>query len=237
MTFDMKFCMDKFIAYFRVSTARQGRSGLGLEAQENAVNAFIASRPGARLVAPPFTEIESGKRNDRPELLKAIHRAKMTGSALLVAKLDRLSRNVAFLMTLRDSGVAFVCADQPEANNLTIGILALVAQNEREAISARTKAALACARARGVRLGSRTGGAHLQGHGYHKAAIVSIKASADARANDLADVLADLVSEGITSANAQAKALNERGIITARGGKWTARAVLNVRIRIKWAKP
>lgn len=229
--------MSTFIAYFRVSTARQGRSGLGLEAQEAAVNAFLASRPDARLIAPPFTEVESGKRNDRPELLKALHRAKMTGSTLLVAKLDRLSRNAAFLITLRDSGVSFVCADQPEANNLTIGILALVAQNEREAISARTKAALACAKARGVRLGSRTGGAHLHGHGYHNAALAALKAGADARAKDLADIFTDLASEGITSANAQAAALNDRGIITPRGGKWTARSVLNAKARIVWAKP
>jgi DNA invertase Pin-like site-specific DNA recombinase len=158
----------------------------------------------------------------------------VTGSTLLVAKLDRLSRNAAFLMTLRDAGVPFVCADQPEANNLTIGILALVAQNEREAISARTKAALACARARGVQLGSRTGGAHLRGHDYHKVAHAALKAGADARAKDLAEVLADLEAEGITSANAQAIALNERGIITPRGGRWTARSVLNVKLRIVW---
>jgi DNA invertase Pin-like site-specific DNA recombinase len=237
MTNDMIFCMSNFIAYLRVSTERQGRSGLGLEAQKAAVDAFIASKSGAKLIAPPFVEIESGKKNDRPELIKALLRAKVTGSCLLVAKLDRLSRNAAFLMTLRDSGVPFVAADQPEANNLTIGILALVAQNEREAISSRTKAALACAKARGVKLGSRTGGKHLQGMGYHKAAVASLKASADARARDLKEVLADLVHEGITSANAQAHALNARGIITPRGGRWTARSVLNVKARSVWAKP
>jgi DNA invertase Pin-like site-specific DNA recombinase len=237
MTFVMLLCMSNFIAYFRVSTVRQGRSGLGLEAQQHAVDQFIAARPGARLVAPPFTEVESGKLNDRPELLKALLRAKVTGSCLLVAKLDRLSRNAAFLITLRDSGVAFVCADQPEANNLTIGILALVAQNERESISQRTKDALAAAKARGVRLGSRTGGAHLHGHGYHVAAHAALRAQADARALDLADVFLDLVNEGITSANAQAIALNERGIITPRGGKWSARSVLNAKARIVWSKP
>lgn len=151
MTFDMMVCMVTFVCYYRVSTAQQGRSGLGLDAQEACVNAFIAARSNARLVAPPFTEIESGKKNGRPQLLKALLRAKVTGSTLLVAKIDRLSRNAAFLMTLRDSGVSFVACDQPEANSLTIGILALVAQNEREAISSRTKAALAMAKARGVR--------------------------------------------------------------------------------------
>jgi DNA invertase Pin-like site-specific DNA recombinase len=232
MTFVMLMYMSTYIAYFRVSTSQQGRSGLGLEAQEACVNTFIASRPDAKLVAPPFTEIESGKRNDRPQLRAALLRAKVTGSTLLVARLDRLSRNAAFLITLRDSGVPFVACDQPEANNLTIGILALVAQSERESTSQRTKDALAAAKGRGVRLGSRTGGAHLRGHGYHKAAHAAVKANANARANDLADVFRDLVNEGITSANAQAAALNERGIVTARGGKWTARSVINAKVRI-----
>jgi DNA invertase Pin-like site-specific DNA recombinase len=232
MTLDITICMNAFIAYYRVSTASQGRSGLGLEAQEACVNAFIAARPGARLVAPPFTEIESGRVNNRPQLLKALLRAKVTGSTLIVARIDRLSRNAAILMTLKDSGVSFVACDLPEANNLTIGIMALVAQQEREAISSRTKAALAAAKARGVRLGSRSGGKHLQGRGYYKAGIEAQKTAADMRAKDLSEVFADLASEGITSANAQAKALNERGIITARGGKWTARSVLNVKARI-----
>lgn len=223
--------MSNFVAYYRVSTERQGRSGLSLEAQQHAVEAFIASRIDAKLIAPPFVEVESGKRNDRPELLKALHRAKVTGSTLLIAKLDRLSRNACFLMGLRDAGVAFVAVDMPEANAMTVGIMALVAQHEREAISTRTKAALQAAKARGTVLGSRTHGQHLQGHGYHKAGVASLKASADARAKDLAEVLTDLESEGIVSANAQAIALNERGIITARGGKWTARSVLNVRAR------
>jgi DNA invertase Pin-like site-specific DNA recombinase len=225
--------MCNFVAYYRVSTERQGRSGLGLEAQEAAVDAFVASRPDAKLIAPPFKEIESGKKNDRPQLAKALHRAKVTGSTLLIAKLDRLSRNAAFLMNLRDAGVSFVAVDLPEANTLTIGIMALMAQHEREAISARTKAALQAAKARGVQLGSRTGGIHLRGHDYHRAGVEAQKAKANDRANDLADVLADLVSEGIVSANAQATALNDRGIITARGGKWTARSVINVMERMK----
>ena len=237
MTFVMLLCMSAYIAYYRVSTASQGRSGLGLEAQEACVNAFIASRPGAKLVAPPFTEIESGKVNNRPELAKALLRAKVTGSTLIVARLDRLSRNATFLMTLRDSGVSFVACDNPEANSLTIGILALVAQQERESTSQRTKDALAAAKARGVRLGSRTGGKHLQGHDYHLAAHAALKAQADARAHDLVSTFADLVNEGITSANAQAAALNDRGILTARGGKWTARSVINAKTRIVWAKP
>src|ERR1700733_4749995 len=237
MTFVMLLCMSAYIAYYRVSTASQGRSGLGLEAQEACVNAFIASRPGAKLVAPPFTEIESGKVNNRPELAKALLRAKVTGSTLIVARLDRLSRNATFLMTLRDSGVSFVACDNPEANSLTIGILALVAQQERESTSQRTKDALAAAKARGVRLGARTGAKSLKGHDYHFAAHAALKAQADARAHYLVSTFADLVNEGITSANAQAAALNDRGILTARGGKWTARSVINAKTRIVWAKP
>jgi DNA invertase Pin-like site-specific DNA recombinase len=150
----------KSILYYRVSTAAQGRSGLGLEAQQAAVEQFCQAR-GCDVLAQ-FTEVESGKRNDRPELAKAMHRAKVTGATLVIAKLDRLSRNAAFLLQLQESGVRFVAADMPEACNLTIGILALVAQQEREAISARTKAALAAARARGQRLGNPNGAAPLR---------------------------------------------------------------------------
>jgi DNA invertase Pin-like site-specific DNA recombinase len=136
----------------RVSTKRQGTSGLVLEAQRKAIDDLAASR-GAEAIAR-FTEIESGKLANRPELAKALHLAKVTGSTLLIAKLDRLSRNASFLLTLRDSGVRFVAADMPEAKDLTVGIMVLVAEQEREAISRRTREALAAARARGVRLGN-----------------------------------------------------------------------------------
>src|SRR5665213_1755839 len=141
----------KFVSYLRVSTAKQGRSGLGLEAQREAVRQFVAAR-GGKIIAPEFVEVETGKRNDRPDLEKALKRCRLTGATLVVAKLDRLSRNAAFLMTLRDSGVSFVAADLPEANTMTVGVMAVVAQHEREAISQRTKAALAAARARGKTL-------------------------------------------------------------------------------------
>jgi DNA invertase Pin-like site-specific DNA recombinase len=224
--------MSNFVAYYRVSTEKQGRSGLGLEAQEAAVNSFIAAKIDAKLIVPPFVEVESGKRNDRPELAKAIHRAKVTGSCLLIAKLDRLSRDAHFLLGLQKAGVAFVAADMPEANAMTVGIMALVAQNEREAISSRTKAALQAAKARGVKLGCPIGASHLKGKGYDAIARDAQRASANARANDLTAVFADLASEGIVSANAQAKELNSRGIVTARGGKWSAQSVLNVKARI-----
>ena len=139
----------RIVAYERVSTARQGRSGLGLEAQRTAIDAFVAARNATLLGR--FTEVESGRRTDRPELGKALDLAKLTGATLVIAKLDRLSRNAAFLLALRDSGVRFLACDMPEATDLTVGIMALVAEAEREAISRRTKEALAAARARGVR--------------------------------------------------------------------------------------
>ncbi len=139
------------IAYERVSTARQGASGLGLAAQRVAIDTFAHSR-GAE-VAARFTEVESGRNPDRPELAKAIRLARLTGGTLVIARLDRLSRNAAFLLTLRDSGVRFLACAMPEANDLTVGIMALVAQAERDAISRRTKEALAAAKARDVVLG------------------------------------------------------------------------------------
>ena len=142
------------MAYERVSTKRQGASGLGLEAQRKVIDDFATSK-GAEVIAR-FIEVESGRLAGRPELAKALHLAKVTGATLLIAKLDRLSRNAAFLLTLRVSGVRFVAADMPEANDLTVGIMALVAEQEREAISRRTREARAAAKARGVQLATRT---------------------------------------------------------------------------------
>jgi DNA invertase Pin-like site-specific DNA recombinase len=129
-----------YIAYYRVSTQKQGTSGLGLEAQKAAVIQFTGNCNNC--VVGTYTDIESGKNNERPELLKAIAQAKQTGAKLLIAKLDRLSRNAAFILKLKDSGVNFVCCDMPEANALTIGIMAIIAQQEREMISKRTREAL-----------------------------------------------------------------------------------------------
>ena len=140
---------ERAVAYYRTSTAQQGASGLGLAAQRMAVEGLCASR-GWELIAPPFQEIESGKRADRPELLKALDRAKLTGARLVIAKLDRLSRDAHFLLTLQKSGVEFVAADMPFADKFTVGIMAMVAQKEREAISTRTREALQAAKARGT---------------------------------------------------------------------------------------
>ena len=144
-----------FIAYVRVSTERQGRSGLGLEAQQAAIHAVL--RAGDRLLAPAYVEVESGKRTDRPEPEKALARCRATGATLLIAKLDRLSRDAHFLLGLKKAKVEFVAADMPTADPLTVGIMALVAEEEARMISARTKAALAAAKARGQKLGRLAG--------------------------------------------------------------------------------
>ena len=183
----------RIIGYERVSTARQGASGLGIEAQRQAIDGFVAQR-GAALIAR-FTEVESGRNPDRPELGKALHLAKVTGATLVIAKLDRLSRNAAFLLTLRDSGVRFAAVDLPEANDLTVGIMALVAQAEREAISKRTREALAVARSRGVRLGNPNGAAALRRAGKGGAPLrAAIARNADRHARDLAPVVEDIRS-------------------------------------------
>src|SRR4051812_22591418 len=142
----------KLVAYYRVSTKGQGESGLGLEGQTAAVAAFARGR-GAEIVRT-FQEVETGKRSDRPELIKALAHARRTRATLVIAKLDRLARNVAFPANLMDSGVDFVACDNPHANRLTIHILAAVAENEARMISERTKAALAAYKARGGVLGA-----------------------------------------------------------------------------------
>lgn len=221
----------KIVAYHRVSTARQGASRLGLEAQTKAISDFANDR-GAQVVGS-FTEVESGKDNDRPQLAKALHLAKVTGAVLVIAKLDRLSRNAAFLLTLRDSGVRFIAADMPDANDLTVGIMALVAQQEREAISKRTKEALAAAKARGVRLGNPNGAAALRRAGKgNRAGVKAVQAKADEHAASLRPVVEELRREGCTTLGAIAEALNERGMLTPRGGRWHRSSVKNLLERV-----
>jgi DNA invertase Pin-like site-specific DNA recombinase len=217
----------KYVAYLRVSTDRQGRSGLGLEAQREAVQRFVRDR-GGTITTPEFVEVESGKRNDRPQLAKALKQCRLTGAILVVAKLDRLSRNAAFLLTLRDSGVEFVAADLPEANTMTVGVMAVVAQHEREAISARTKAALVAARARGTVLGGRRVGA-ADIVAYQAAGTGANQAQANVRAEELRETFDGLRQEGL-SLNAMASRLNDQGVLTSRGvaGGWTATAVRRV---------
>lgn len=238
---------SRAVAYYRVSTSEQGRSGLGLDAQRGAVEHLLRSRQLPLLAC--FTEVESGARCDRPQLGAALHHAKLTGSVLVIAKLDRLSRNAAFLLTLRDSGVRFVAADVPDANDLTIGVLAVVAQAEREAISRRTTEALESVRQRLAadgfhvsqrsgrtinRLGNPNGSAPLQRSGKgNVAALYSIKEAARQRACDLKGTLIDLQAEGIITLGGLAAALNERGILTARGGRWHRSSVAAVMERLR----
>jgi DNA invertase Pin-like site-specific DNA recombinase len=142
--------MSQFIAYYRVSTIRQGQSALGLEAQRSSVLSFL----NKRILLKEFTDIETGKNDNRPQLLQAIELAKQTGSTLLIAKLDRLSRNLTFISTLMDAKVKFICADMPDANELTIHIFGALAQWERIRISERTKGALQELKKRGKKLGT-----------------------------------------------------------------------------------
>lgn len=223
--------MCRVVAYYRVSTEAQGRSGLGLEAQRQAVLTLCKSR-GWEVIAE-LTEVESGKRADRPQLAAALHRAKVTGATLVVAKLDRLSRSVAFLSALQDSGAKFVAADMPEANELTVHIMAAVAEAERKAISTRTRDALRAAKAAGRRLGNPNGAEALRRAGKGNAAAVErVKAGADEHARDLAPIIADIQASGATSLGAIAAELNARHIQTRRGGQWHASSVRNLLARI-----
>lgn len=213
--------MDKFIAYCRVSTAKQEASGLGLEAQQQAVRDYLNG--GRCKLLQGFVEVESGRRDDRPQLAKALTMAKLTGATLIVAKLDRLARSVAFLAGLMESGVKFVAVDNPNANDLTVHILAAVAQDERERISARTKAALAAAKARGTVLGNPqlkpgTAETAARARQHHQE-------QAQRRAEDLRPIINDIQREGLASLRAIAGELNRRGILTARGKGWRANSV------------
>jgi DNA invertase Pin-like site-specific DNA recombinase len=214
--------MNDVIPYYRVSTKKQQRSGLGLEAQQAAVDAF-ASQHDARILCP-YTETETGKRADRPELAKAIAHAKRARATLVVAKLDRLARNVAFTSTLMDSGVDFVCCDNPNANRLTIHILAAVAEDEARRISERTKAALAAAKRRGKLLGAANPNCrNLSDEARRKgnqAAAEAVKRQADQAYGDLRDLLA--VLRPAFSFQQIAAILNLRGEKTRRGKPWTA---------------
>src|ERR1044072_4027084 len=211
--------MCRVVAYYRVSTEAQGRSGLGLQAQREAIEGLCRQRDWQ--IIAEFTEIESGKRDDRPELGAALKRAKVTGARLVIAKLDRLSRNVAFLASLQESGVKFTAADMPEADEFTVHILAAVAQRDRKLISERTKAALAAAKARGAKLGNPNGASALRRAGKGtRAALHAVRHNAKVRAVEYFDIVEVVRGGGATSCAAIATELNGRGILTARGGRW-----------------
>jgi DNA invertase Pin-like site-specific DNA recombinase len=223
----------KLIAYYRVSTKRQGESGLGLEGQTAAVAAYAAQVGGSIVAA--YREVESGKNNARPELAKALAHAKRIKGRLVIAKLDRLARNVAFVANLMESGAEFVACDNPHANRLTIHILAAVAEDEARRISERTKAALAAAKARGMRLGTHRPG-HYTGTAeqHRKAAVVAREAAAAAYTaaaeplyGEVRPLVYQLKSEG-KSLREMAAWLNANGYTTLRGAAWNPMQVSRI---------
>ncbi len=228
--------MKRFIAYLRVSTAKQGLSGLGLEGQEAAVAKF-AQQNGAEVVAT-YHEVESGRKKDRPELRKAMSHAKRSKATLVVAKLDRLARNVSFLSDLLESDVQFIACDNPFANELTVHVLSAVAEFEVKQISERTKAALSAAKRRGTKLGSARIG-HWEGNeearlkGAKKGAIaagVKHKEAADAAYEDLIPLVLQMRGAG-DSFRKIATALNEMGHTTRRGRAWCGTQVMRILVR------
>ena len=206
------------VSYLRVSTDRQGRSGLGIEAQRASVLRYAASSDVTLI--REFVEVESGKRSDRPKLYDAMASCRLHRAVLIVAKLDRLARNAHFLLGLRDAGIEFVAVDLPFANRLTIGILAMVAEEEARLISERTKAALAAAKARGTVLGCPR---NLNDAGRRLGASLSLQArrmSAAQRLADLQPILQSIREGGAQTYGTVAEALNSRGIQAPRGGRW-----------------
>jgi DNA invertase Pin-like site-specific DNA recombinase len=199
--------MKTWISYLRVSTTKQGIGGLGMEAQREAVITFAAARRGE--ILGEYVEVESGKRNDRPALAAAIAHAKRTGSTLLIAKLDRLARSVSLISSLMEAGVEFQAVDMPDANRFVIHIMAAVAEYEREQISARTKAALAAAKARGVKLGANG----------RKLADKAIAEAVDF-ATPLEPAVRDIIRGGARNLQDVAAALNARGVPARLGGPW-----------------
>jgi DNA invertase Pin-like site-specific DNA recombinase len=226
--------MAQYVTYYRVSTGKQAKSGLGIEAQEAAVAAFV--KPEDTVIAS-YRETESGTSNARPELDKAIRRAKRTGATLVIAKLDRLSRDVEFTAGLAKR-THFIAADRPNASPFEINILASLAQEEARLISERTRAALAAAKARGVQLGGDRGYRPERLPetcvGGPEAAAAARKAKATRTAYELAGTVRELQEAGVVSLNKLAAGLNERGVATPSGsGQWTATAVRRLLARIE----
>lgn len=219
----------KYVAYYRVSTVRQGQSGLGLEAQQQVVGDWLNG--GNWQIVASFTEVESGKDDaNRPELAKAMRMCRVHRATLVISKLDRLSRDAAWLLGLEKQGYDFVIASSPNVNRLTIGVLALVAEDERRAVSVRTKDALHRAKARGVKLGNPANLSRREVGSVHGNAAKARKATA--RAADLMPVIDDLRAEGRASLRQLAAGLTERGIRTPMGRIWTATAVRNLLSRV-----
>ncbi|SDL94497.1 recombinase family protein [Paracoccus chinensis] len=218
-----------FVTYLRVSTDRQGRSGLGLEAQRKAVADHVA---GKGAIVAEYVEVESGKRSVRPQLARALVEARRLDAVLLIAKLDRLARNVAFIANLLESGAEIAAADMPEANRFLLHVMAAVAEHEAQAISDRTRAALAAAKARGVALGwSMPERRDEQRQAARKGAAKNAQ-KADWHAANVLPVIRQIAAGGVSLRHI-ADELNTRGIKTARGGLWYAGTVRNVMAREK----
>jgi DNA invertase Pin-like site-specific DNA recombinase len=229
-----------FVCYYRVSTQRQGRSGLGLQAQRKAVEDYLNG--GDWKIIEEVTEIESGKNNKRPKLHEAIALCKATGATLIVAKIDRLTRNASFLLSLKDSNVDFVAADLPDANRLTVRIMALVAEQEREAISKRTKDALAAAKASGKQLGAYSKSDKTKFVGRTGTAEDAAKANAARaelfreRAQDKLALLQRYDPEGSMSLRQLAQKFNDNEVPTISGkGSWSANGIRRLKLALDQA--
>lgn len=227
----------KFVSYLRVSTDKQGRSGLGLEAQRIAVENYLNG--GRWTLAAEYVETESGKRSDRPKLAKALAHAKAMGATVVFAKLDRLTRNVDLLRSLVASDVDLMFCDLPHVPAGAMGRflltqMASVAELEAGLISERTKAALAAAKARGVKLGNPNGARALKGKQVgNKEAVAAVKAKANYHASNLASIMEDIRTKGVNSVRAVAEELNAQGILTPRGGRWHATSVARLMARLR----
>jgi len=215
----------KYVAYYRVSTQKQGSSGLGLEAQQKAVRDYLNG--GKWQLIAELTEVESGKRSDREQLNEALRLCRIHKAKLVIANLSRLSRNVAFVSALMEAKIAFVAVDFPTANDLTVHILSAVAQHETSAVSSRTKAALAAAKARGVKLGtpsSNTFNVTDRRNGNIQSALVR-KSKAHAYASDVLPLALPLKKSGL-SLRKIAEQMTKQGIPTPKGNNnWTATGV------------
>lgn len=226
----------KFVSYLRVSTDKQGRSGLGLEAQREAVTTYLNG--GKWTLAAEYIETESGKRNDRPKLAAALAHAKAIGATVVFAKLDRLTRNVPLLLSLVTSNVDLVFCDLPNVPPGAMGRflltqMASVAELEAGLTSERTKVALAAAKARGVKLGNPNGARALRGKQTgNKEAVEAIKLKAQEHASNLRSIVEDIRAHGITSVRRIAAELNDRGILAPRGGEWQPTAVVRLLDRL-----
>jgi DNA invertase Pin-like site-specific DNA recombinase len=216
----------KFVSYYRVSTQRQGASGLGIEAQKKAVGDYLNG--GLWELVGEFTEIESGKRNDRPQLAAALAACRKLKATLVIAKLDRLARSVAFVSGLMEAGVDFVAVDMPMANRLTVHILAAVAEHEREMISNRTRVALAAAKARGRRLGWSIESRRDEQRQAAQKGAAKGRDQAIAFARNILPVIESIRASGLSTLAGIAQALNDRGVKTARAGLWYPTTVRNI---------